>query len=114
VGENEREDVSKLKITFRPSLVGELLGTGYSEFESSTGIHGLAKLDGDTLSLLAVHATTKRQGQFRTFISQAKRKFNQIEILEVWNLGLRRVLLRYGFNPVMSDEFVWAKTKGKT
>jgi len=99
--------MSKLRIKFKPNDICDMLDTGYLEFESSTGLNGLAKITDGTLSLLAVHATTKRQGQFRKFISQAKRKFKQIEILEVWNLGLRRVLLRYGFTPRMSDEFVW-------
>lgn len=83
------------------------LDTGYSEFESSAGVEGLAKIENDTLSLLAVNATKKRTGQFRQFISQAKRKFQKIEILEVWNLGLRDVLKRYGFEQINGDTFVW-------
>lgn len=103
--------MSKLRIQFNPSLTSEMLGTGYAEFESSTGLNGLAKIEGRKLSLLAVVATEKRTGQFRKFIAQAKRKFDTIEIVEVWNINLRRVLLRYGFEPRMTDEFVW-KTKG--
>lgn len=99
--------MSKLKITFKTSILTEIMNTGYSEFESSTGINGLAKIEDMTLSLLAVHATKKRTGQFRKFINQAKRKFKRIEILEVWNLGLRDVLVRYGFTHDGSDTFVW-------
>ena len=99
--------MSKLRITFKASQLTKLMDTGYEDFESSAGIDGLAKIRNGTLSLLAVKATKQRTGQFRKFITQAKRKFKRIEIMEVWNLGLRDVLKRYGFTSDGSGSFQW-------
>lgn len=102
--------MSKLRIKFAASPISMLLNTGYVEFTSSAGIDGLAKIENDTLSLLAVEARNKGTGQFRMFIKQAKRQFKVIELLEVYNLGLRSVLVRYGFDQKDSgDVFVWRK-----
>lgn len=50
------------------------LGTGYSRFESPTGIDGLAKeeRDGEALHILAVVTVFQGRGSFRNFITEAK------------------------------------------
>ena len=101
-----RRKLSRLRFKVKPSAISEYLDTGYSEFISTAGINGLAKFEGDTISLLAVNATKQRTGQFRKFINQAKRIFKQIEITEVWNPELQNALIRYGFSKD-SDTFRW-------
>lgn len=100
--------MSRLRINFVENPICDLFESGYSAFQSSTGLNGLAKIENGTLSLLAVNATKERTGQFRQFIRQAKWKYKEIEVVEVWNEELRSALLRYGF-VIDGDRFVWKK-----
>ena len=77
--------------------VNEILMTGYSRFESPTGIDGLAKERGDRLDLLAFNALIPGTGQFRRFIQRCKSEYETVCIWEVWNPMLHEVLPRYGF-----------------
>lgn len=81
-------------------LLGELLRTGYDEFVSPFGIRGLAREDGQTLHLLALHADEPGGGAFRTLMEHAKATYQAIYIWEIWNDWLPAVLERYGFEPV--------------
>jgi hypothetical protein len=80
-----------------PDPCAQVLGTGYSQFNSPSGIDGLAKWTDDRLDLLAVVTPTPGRGQFREFIKSAERHFRTICIWEVWNPWLESVLKRYGF-----------------
>lgn len=82
-----------------PNLIGQLLSTGYDEFHSPTGVNGLFKLDGATLHLLAVIATTPGVGQFRDFIQGCKAQFHTIYIWEIMNPVLNTILKKYDFWP---------------
>lgn len=86
-----------------PDPVGVMLGTGFLRFCSPCGLEGLAKENGRELVILAVSATYPGNGQFRTFISEAKAQYERIVILEVMNDWLGAVLQRYGF--ACSDEW---------
>ena len=81
-----------------------MLGTGYEQFHSPTGINGLAKVNGDRVDILALDARDPGTGQFRIFMDQCKREFETIYIWEVWNPTLRHVLARYGFLPVTEKD----------
>lgn len=74
-----------------------MLGTGYEQFHSPTGMNGLAKVDGDRLDILALDASAPGTGQLRAFIDQCKREFETICIWEIWNPLLEEILRRYGF-----------------
>lgn len=80
-----------------PDLTSMILGTGYSRFESATGVRGLAKVHGCRLDLLVVDACQPGTGQFRAFVDTAKREFETIYLWEVWNATLGLILQRYGF-----------------
>jgi|SRR3989304_3216074 len=80
-----------------PDPLSEVLGTGYSRFQSPTGIDGLAKEEKDRLDLLAFNALVPGIGQFRRFIQRCKREYETICIWEIWNPMLHEVLQRYGF-----------------
>lgn len=82
-----------------PDPVGEMLGTGYVQFQSPGGIGGLAKWSEDRLDLLAVHAFIEGKGQFREFIAQAKGQFKTICVWEDWNPIVGPALKRWGFTP---------------
>lgn len=77
----------------------QILGTGYRQFNSPSGIGGLAKEkeDGNRLDILAVHSETPRAGQFRQFIGQCKEQYKTICVWVVDNITLRAALIRYGF-----------------
>lgn len=92
-------------ITMSPDPVAKMLGTGYSRFVSQSGIDGLCKIDGDTLCILAVHATKPNSGQFRDFVSKSKAQFPTIKIYEVWNPDLESALDRYGFRKLRERVF---------
>ena len=89
--------MSALLGTLKPHWAGQLLGTGYQEFFSDTGIDGLAKESGPRLDILAVRATNKREGQFREFIAKAKHEYQEIYVWEDWNPLIGKALARYGF-----------------
>lgn len=80
-----------------PDPASTILGTGYSRFESPSGLRGLAKVHGRRLDLLVVDASRPGTGQFRAFIDAAKREFDMIYLWEVWNPALDLILQRYGF-----------------
>lgn len=82
-------------------VLSALLNIGFSRFTAPTGIEGLSKwISVSRLELLAVAATKPGTGQFRAFITECKKCFDEIVIWEVWNQDLIPVLLRYGFEPV--------------
>lgn len=82
-----------------PSFIGVMLGTGYDEFQSPSGIGGLCKVTGDRLDLLAVHASIEGKGQFREFIRQCKEWFKTICVWHIANPVVEGALERYGFTP---------------
>jgi hypothetical protein len=78
-------------------MLGQILGTGYYEFSTTIGISGLAKAEDGRLDLLAVLASKPGTGQFREFITQAKKSFKTIAVWAITNNTLREALIRYGF-----------------
>jgi hypothetical protein len=86
----------------KPHPVGVVLGTGYNYFAAACGIDGLAKIEGDTLNILAVYARKQGSGQFREFIRLAKLEFKTVCIWEVFNPWLDDCLKRYGFKPAFT------------
>lgn len=79
--------------------VGKLLCTGYRRFESSCGISGLYKENGDRLDVLAVIAREHGRGQFREFIELAKTEYKTICVWHDDNPAVGPALSRYGFTP---------------
>lgn len=82
-----------------PDPVGQILNTGYSRFESPSGIDGLAKVNGDRLDLLAVISTSPGKGLFRAFIALAKLRYTTICVWHDDNPLIGQALKRYGFTP---------------
>lgn len=91
--------------TWEPDPYGVILGTGYMRFTTDIGIDGLAKINGDRLDVLAVHAETPGKGQFRKFIEECKNNFREICVWEDFNPIVGVALKRYGFEPTMEVEF---------
>lgn len=81
-----------------------LFGTGYKNYSSPHGIDGLARVQGETLDILAVFARHRGRGEFRRFMQQAKQLFPVIEVWEVWNKDLAAILKHYGFRAVRRTE----------
>lgn len=81
----------------RESPISQILGTGYANFQSPTGIDGLAKIDGTRLDVLAVSARHPGTGEFRDFILCCKRAYLEIFVWEDWNPFIGNALSRYGF-----------------
>jgi hypothetical protein len=82
-----------------PDPYSAILGTGYERFLAPSGCHGLAKINGQAVEILAVGATEPGKGQFRAFISDCKRDFAEVRVLEIWNPDVSSALTRYGFVP---------------
>jgi hypothetical protein len=83
--------------------VADALGTGFQSFVSPCGVHGLAKVTGRRLDVLAVAAVEEGKGYFREFVRQAKREFLTVSFVEVWNDTLAATLDRYGFRPSLAE-----------
>lgn len=81
-----------------------MLGTGYSKFESSLGVHGLAKVSEARIDILAVVATKPGKGQFRRFIAAAKNAYQTVVVWEDWNPIVTAALQRYGFRRVSETD----------
>jgi hypothetical protein len=87
-----------------PPVIGRLRPcrtylTGFGEYRSPTGIHGLAKADlqKKELQLLVVMATRPGTGQFREFMTQCKTAYDHIRFWDVFARQLVNCLPRYGF-----------------
>ena len=98
-GPSQRGAMSVLGTT-TTSIVSKMLGTGYSNFESPSGVRGLAKTDGDRLDILAVESDIQGAGQFRLFIRLCKQEFRSIYVWHVLNPHMNAILRRYGFLPI--------------
>lgn len=84
--------------SWKPDPVGIILGTGYMRFTTALGIDGLARLDGEGgLDCLVVIARDPGKGQFRRFITAAKKHFRRVAVWEDWNPVIGKALNRYGF-----------------
>lgn len=82
----------------------QLLGTGFTQFESHCGVGGLARERDGNLELLAVHSRYPGCGEFRKFIAIAKKNYRGILVLFIWNPDLEQMLRRYGFTPFTRTE----------
>lgn len=82
----------------------QLLGTGFTQFDSHCGVGGLARERDGCLELLAVHGCHPGKGEFRKFITIAKRNYRGILVLSIWSPHLEKILLRYGFTPFTRTE----------
>ena len=87
-----------------PDPVGVALGTGFMRFQTRFGLDGLAKMNGDTLEVLAVHTMRPRQGRFRDFITAAKSTFKAVAVLDIWEPIVEAALTRYGFTKFSRTE----------
>lgn len=85
---------------YEPDAIGELLGTGFKRFETTSGLMGLAKISGEALEILAVSASDPGTGQFRRFIAAAKEIYTSVSVLEDWNPIITAALQRYGFRRI--------------
>lgn len=79
--------------------LSEMFDTTFHNFRSVHGICGLARksIDQTSVDILALHAMVPGTGQFHRFIAALKEEFNVIQIRDVINPWLPRVLARYGF-----------------
>jgi len=87
-------------ISWVPNELDALFDTGFNEFVAPGGVHGLARIDGDELEVLAVEVDHPGQGHFRAFIAAAKEAFRVVRVLAIMNQGLYSVLQRYDFKPL--------------
>jgi hypothetical protein len=95
------------------------LDTRFEPFTAPTfGIHGLARITGPKIEIIAVAADVPGVGCFRDWIKNLKTEFQEIYIWEVWNDFLPAVLARYGFEPIcmldtytaeVLEGFKWSK-----
>lgn len=90
--------------TFKEDWLGKLMGTGFHRFTTDIGVSGLAKHDGETLDILAVHSTHEGRGCFRQFIANAKEYFGRIVVRHDWNPIVGPALARYGFTEFQDGE----------
>lgn len=107
-----------LSIAFSRSEIGDILQTGFDEFDTNCDVKGLASEspDGLRLDILTVVAESPGVGQFRTFMQLAKEKYKSISFLYVENPILRDALVRYGFSwdsirisGVNNPGYIWRK-----
>jgi hypothetical protein len=92
-----------------PSSAMAALLTSYNDpnpfMEFDTGqIIGLARLIDGGIEILAVQALNPGLGHFRLFIAQLKAHYRSISVLELWNPWLAKVLVRYGFAPLIKQD----------
>lgn len=64
-------------------------------FEHVSGIDGLARTRGEGIEILAV--VSNKTGSFREFIGRMKEVYSRVEVLEILNPKVDRILERYGF-----------------
>lgn len=79
--------------------IGVALCSPYQNFRSTTGCHGLARIDGGTLEILAVSASKPGRGQCREFVAQCRKEFGIVIVLHVDSPVLKEALKRWGFRP---------------
>lgn len=72
-------------------------GKQWKEFKTRFGVGGLAFVELDLLLILAIHADSPGQGQFKAFLARAKEVFNIIVFLEVTNKRFKQGLAKRGF-----------------
>jgi hypothetical protein len=99
-GESATGTCSGVFTHWEPDEIAEFLGTGFDRFETSSGLHGLAKVTGDTLEVLAVMSPNPGTGQFREFIRATKEIYRTVTVLEDWNPIVTAALQRYGFQRI--------------
>lgn len=93
-----KRNKKKLFTHWAPDPNSKILGTGYKQFSTIMGIHGLAKIEPRrSLHVLAVVSDKPGQGQFEKFIEVAKHNYREICIWHTWNPGLVTFLKRNGF-----------------
>jgi hypothetical protein len=89
-------------------VVGELssfavwTGTQFGSFRTET-VHGLARVEDRRVDLLAVVAVVSGRGDFGRFIDELKASYETICVWEIWNEGLKAMLLRRGFKAVREE-----------
>jgi hypothetical protein len=89
-------------------VVGELVpfavstGTAFCTFNTPT-VHGLARVDEKRIDLLAVVALVSGRGDFGRFIDELKASYETICVWEIWNEGLKAMLLRRSFKAVREE-----------
>lgn len=77
-------------------------GTEFCSFQTPT-VHGLARVEGKRIDLLAVVAVVTGRGDFGRFVDDLKRSYETIAVWEIWNADLNSMLHRRGFKPVRED-----------
>lgn len=77
-------------------------GTQFCSFMTPT-VHGLARVEGKRIDLLAVVAVVSGRGDFGRFVDDLKRSYETIAVWEIWNADLNSMLHRRGFKPVRED-----------
>lgn len=92
-----------------PDPFGFSRSTKFDVFQHESGISGLARIDGDTLYLLAVNASKPGNGEFSRFLAAAFDRFEVIEVLHVWSGELERILAAKGFAPEGKSRWKWSK-----
>jgi len=88
----------------RRHWASDVLGTGYDEFKSPTGLTGLAKVRDGQLHVLAVYAPSPGHGQLRGFIELCKQEYDVIYVWDVSNEDLAVTLRRYGFKAIIGND----------
>lgn len=87
--------------SWKPDRIGLILGTGMMRFTHQSGCDGLARIDGDSLFVLAVGTQAEGQGNFRAFINDAKASFFRVVLMHDVNPVVTSALARYGFKRVV-------------
>lgn len=80
-----------------PDPTGLLLGTGFMRFTTGIGIDGLALEYSDSIDILAVYSNIEGRGNFRKFMSELKRHYNQVRVLHIMEPIVAKALKNYGF-----------------
>lgn len=103
-------------------VLGELhpwlvIDASWGQYETPT-MHGLARVDGKRVDVLAMAATTPGIGDGGRFLADLMRAYQTVRVYEVMDRTLEAMLRRRGFVPFeetepdgcTTDGFVWTRT----
>jgi hypothetical protein len=82
--------------------VGEAVGSDFQAF-TAPFVHGLARVSGRRLDVLAIKSAEEGRGHCRRFVADARREFDTVVFVEVCNEMLAAALGRWGFRQVVEE-----------
>lgn len=89
----------------RPSFLSTIpaFDTGFDEFDTPT-MHGLARVVGNHLDILAIDAHVPGRGDCGRFLAECIESYERVRILFIGNPQLDQMLRRRGWEPFVAYE----------